>query len=604
MVSRWTWLVVSWCVVSTKPLRSSKVFLLPEEKRHHLGPVLAAFDRLGVNELEGNDVMAWGAAASPDEFDIVWSYEYTDFGALGPLASRHKVNHLPGNYAIVSKGHVYSTQLSLQQLYGKEHFDFIPQQYRLPDERDQFLAAFDTTNVDTKLGDSNYGRRWLIKNQNHRGVHFFSGLDQLNKYMTTNDMVAQCIEPLLISGHKFDIGLYVTIASVDPLRVYIYQNALLRMCKLKYPTDLNDTTPLESYVVDDYLPPWEIPDLKPFYDELPSIHSEGTSHFAVLKQYLTQLNIDPDQFQKDIYGAVVKLITGNRDHFKRMEATFRHELKQPGRGNFFEMYRFDFLVDDKGKPWLMETNQSPNLAPKFFESGTDAKMKENIVYDLLHLIGIQSPAEAMHPHSIFQADGKYCHSKCQDTQRIYDMTCWRCPGWFSPPEADILYESSVEFLRRGRFNLVFPTLDDAYVPFLDGGRTTHDIAFSRYVQSLVEEKLALNDAIVCASRGHCSSHGNCVNGQCVCDTGFQGLLCADAVNRLDLNLPKVNNSNNLKDDLEKFHSANLRVVGAAAPQDTSNLAIVILVIGNTVVVTAIYVVAKFMNCKKGTVKEH
>ena len=54
-----------------------------------------------------------------------------------------------------------------------------------------------------------YGKRWLIKSQNHRGVRFFSGLDELENIMTTKDMVAKCIEPFLIGGHKFDVGTYM-----------------------------------------------------------------------------------------------------------------------------------------------------------------------------------------------------------------------------------------------------------------------------------------------------------------------------------------------------------------------------------------------------------
>ena len=36
-------------------------------------------------------------------------------------------------------------------------------------------------------------------------------------------------DPLLVDGHKFDIGIYTILTSIDPLRVYIYDgDALLR----------------------------------------------------------------------------------------------------------------------------------------------------------------------------------------------------------------------------------------------------------------------------------------------------------------------------------------------------------------------------------------
>ncbi|RHY35209.1 hypothetical protein DYB32_000269 [Aphanomyces invadans] len=610
--SMW-WLAVaalSWCVQAS---RTSKVFLLPEEARDHLEPLLTAMHDLGVTEFDAPNANSWDAAEYTGEFDVVWSYEFPELDKLGPLSPHIKVNHLPGNYALVTKGYVYSNQVRLQHLHGNEHFDFIPRQFRLPDERDDFVASFQATQRggnDTAFlhaDDPSYGQRWLIKNQNHRGVHFFSGLDHLDKYMSTNDMVAQCIEPMLVSGHKFDIGLYVAVSSIDPLRVYIYHNALLRMCKLKYPKNLDDTADLESYVVDDYLPPWEMPDLRDFYKTMPTAENEGTSHFHVLKQYLDSIGIDSSEFEHEIYGAVVKLIAGNRGHFQRMEAQFRREQGQhDGRGNFFEMYRFDFLVDDKGKPWLMEVNQSPNLAPKYFESGTDAKMKATLVHDLLVLVGVQSPHEASQPNTIFQVHDKYCTPKCQDTTHVIDMSCWRCPGWFTPQEATILHQSATEFLRRGGYQLVFPSADNEYARFLDGGPTPHDHAFARYVQSYAKEKAHAVDepGIVCTGRNQCSMHGDCVNGRCVCDDGYEGLACTDFQ---DIDLMKSLERVKFANELKQLHSMNLRVVGAASrpqAQESSESALLILVLGNAVGLAVVYFLAKCVYKKKALAKEH
>lgn len=57
---------------------------------------------------------------------------------------------------------------------------------------------------------------------------------------------------------KFDIGIYVIMTSVNPLRVYTFNtDVLLRFCAKKYlPFNSSD---LDSYVVgDDYTPIWEV----------------------------------------------------------------------------------------------------------------------------------------------------------------------------------------------------------------------------------------------------------------------------------------------------------------------------------------------------------
>ncbi|KDO32754.1 hypothetical protein SPRG_02452 [Saprolegnia parasitica CBS 223.65] len=505
--------------------RKAKTFLLPETARFHLRPLLQAFDALGITEYNGEDADSWHAAKYTDDVDLIWSYEYVQLGAIGPLTRRHKVNHLPGSFVLVSKGHVYETQQRLQAEHGKFDFNFIPAQYRLPQDVDEFSAAFrarrDDSHLATKPNDPLYNRRWLLKSQAHRGVRFFSGMEELGEHMHTNDMVAQCIEPLLISGHKFDIGLYVAVTSIDPLRIY--------MCKLPYPVSLDNAADLESYVVDEYLPPWEMPALRDFYTELPSKTREGTSHFAVLKKHLDAIGLDADKFEREIYGDVIKIIAGNRAHFIDAERTYRrqHRQTQDNIGsNFFEMYRFDFMVEDNGKPWLMEVNQSPNLAPKFFDSGTDAAMKDGIVHDLLHMVGVQSPTDKRSPP---QLDAASCADRCKDkASQLWDMGCWSCDQWLSKREAQTLFEAATEHARRGKFNLVYPA-DKTYDSFVSGGLSADDNTFAAYLTSFAthaaNEPSQVLDALLCSRRVDCSKHGDCVNGACVCDVGYEGKTC-------------------------------------------------------------------------------
>lgn len=67
---------------------------------------------------------------------------------------------------------------------------------------------------------------FVQKSNDHRGIQIekVKKLDLSTKGTFIQEFVDK---PLLVDGHKFDIGVYTIITSIEPLRVYIYNGDIL-----------------------------------------------------------------------------------------------------------------------------------------------------------------------------------------------------------------------------------------------------------------------------------------------------------------------------------------------------------------------------------------
>ena len=140
------------------------------------------------------------------------------------------INHFPGTPNIARKNRMGQNLNRVAKVFPKE-YSFYPRTWSLPSELADFKNQFDPT---TGLGLNN--RMFIIKPDagcQGKGIHLVRSWDQVPQQ---DGVVAQVYvkKPLLIDGFKFDLRLYVLVTSVKPLRMYLFQDGLVRLCTEPY----------------------------------------------------------------------------------------------------------------------------------------------------------------------------------------------------------------------------------------------------------------------------------------------------------------------------------------------------------------------------------
>ncbi|KAK2706968.1 hypothetical protein QYM36_014858 [Artemia franciscana] len=301
------------------------------------------------------DSLGYSNTSIDDDWSLLWCHDYP-FKKLKPRMMKIKpnqmVNHFPGSGYITNKVNLATSGLP-----------YVPKAFKLPNQKGEFKDyAF-----------KNPEKLFVIKSNNHRGINIRKITDVDLEVEGT--FVQEFIdEPLLIDGYKFDIGVYIVITSIDPLRAYLYDgDVLLRFCPEKYePLDVNNT---DKYVVhDNYRPVWEVASLAKHFK------NSGFGMKASLDTYLKSQGKNPEEIWQQAYEAIRAIL------LSKEQALVTTTEAYPSKRSFFELMRFDFALDRYFRMYIMEANMSPNLSSEHFPPNRLLYLQ--VIYSTLSLVGL------------------------------------------------------------------------------------------------------------------------------------------------------------------------------------------------------------------------
>ena len=123
-----------------------------------------------------------------------------------------------------------------------DEYDFYPRTWLLPEQYHHFCADVATT----QQKNPHHKPVFIIKpdeGSQGDGIYLITNPHHIGSVGLVRRAVAQeyIAKPLLLERTKFDLRVYVLLASIDPLQIYICREGMARFCTLKYqpPTNRN-----------------------------------------------------------------------------------------------------------------------------------------------------------------------------------------------------------------------------------------------------------------------------------------------------------------------------------------------------------------------------
>ena len=344
-----------------------------------------------------------------DNCNLIWRLVHPNKMKLiiRNIHNNQKYNHFISTFHLGRKDNLYKHFKYYKKLFP-DMFNYAPATYILP-----------TDGPDFEIEYKKYKKAlWIVKPVNlsrGRGIHLLKGeseFKQLYKKSTQLSLPQYLIsryidKPHLLNNKKYDLRIYVLVASFTPLRVYLYNNGLVRFATEDYQRGNYDNIfiHLTNYSINKnnlkyksnqnlkeqqcYLDPREDTEMTEAeggaeFDENgdENIPDDDSNKWSLI-EYRNNFNkIGKGHIMDLIWGQIEAIviktvISVSTEYYKNI---FPNKIN-----NTFELYGFDILIDENYRAWLIEVNVNPSL---HCTSPLDLSIKTDLISDIFNVVGI------------------------------------------------------------------------------------------------------------------------------------------------------------------------------------------------------------------------
>jgi len=195
-----------------------------------------------------------------------------------------------------------------------------------------------------------------------------------SKFPDNDEIVVQTYlpNPFLIKQRKWDMRTYVLVTSINPLRVYMYRDGLVRFASSKYEKDAKAGGKATSFLTNTSI------------NKKAGVAVEDlTWPFARVWTYLIGIGIDPEMLWNRIERAVVQLLLSAEPSFVKQFKKLQNDFTCV---NCYQLLGVDVIVDDDLVPRVIEVNGEPSMQLSGEDNSQYDYTKKSMAHDLITLL--------------------------------------------------------------------------------------------------------------------------------------------------------------------------------------------------------------------------
>ncbi|QDZ21369.1 Tubulin-tyrosine ligase/tubulin polyglutamylase [Chloropicon primus] len=438
----------------------------------------------------------WIEVDEEADWQLCWTDTSVGLERLLRLNKTQKINHFSGMLEICRKKSLCRNIANMSKKSSQE-YNFVPRSFMLPEGLDDLLSYLNTKNRKGKKPTT-----FILKPDNGcqgKGIRLLQTAKDVHnavEYCENQKAVVQHYipKPFLINDLKFDLRVYALVTCCDPLRIFLYNEGLVRFCTEKYQAPRQDNLNiacmhLTNYAVNKHNVNFEA-------DNSTSDSLEGSKwSLKSLKEWMEANGHDWEKVWEDIGDMTVKTVISVQPILSYFyQSAF--PIDNDGL-SCFEILGLDVMLDHKCKPWLIEVNHSPSFNT---DTELDLDVKEGLISDTINLIQLS----ASRIKKAKAEDKRACKERLYSSRSYSARKITREEAQKKRKEA-ICSSEKYESKYKGRFMRVFPVPDepkqDKYNTLLDMANQNFKESFHFKIETTLEkfklsamEKNAARDA--------------------------------------------------------------------------------------------------------------